>query len=101
MNRTDPEQYLPLTPLAFEVLLAVADSSLHGYDIMLAVEQRTGGQLSPNPGTLYQSDTASNLTAMALQTASFAGGSQPHNNMSPYLTVTFMIALQGVFPARP
>jgi len=54
-----------------------------------------------NPGTLYQSDTASNLTAMALQTASFAGGSQPHNNMSPYLTVTFMIALQGVFPARP
>jgi len=54
MNRTDPEQYLPLTPLAFEVLLAVADSSLHGYDIMLAVEQRTGGQLSPNPGTLYR-----------------------------------------------
>ena len=30
-----------------------------------------------------------------------AGGSQPHNNMQPYLTLNFCIALQGVFPARP
>jgi microcystin-dependent protein len=30
-----------------------------------------------------------------------AGGSQPHNNMMPYLTLNFCIALQGVFPARP
>jgi microcystin-dependent protein len=30
-----------------------------------------------------------------------AGGSLPHNNMQPYLTVNFCIALQGVFPARP
>ena len=29
------------------------------------------------------------------------GGSQPHNNMPPYLTVTFIIALQGIFPQRP
>ena len=29
------------------------------------------------------------------------GGSQPHNNMQPYLTLSFCIALQGVFPARP
>ncbi|MBW8841418.1 MAG: phage tail protein, partial [Sphingomonadales bacterium] len=28
------------------------------------------------------------------------GGSQPHNNMQPYLAVTFIIALQGIFPAR-
>jgi len=30
-----------------------------------------------------------------------AGGSQPHNNMPPYLTVSFIIALQGIFPQRP
>jgi microcystin-dependent protein len=30
-----------------------------------------------------------------------AGGSQPHNNMMPYLTLNFCIALQGVFPQRP
>ena len=29
-----------------------------------------------------------------------AGGSQPHNNMQPYLTLNFIIALQGVFPPR-
>jgi microcystin-dependent protein len=29
------------------------------------------------------------------------GGSQPHNNMPPYLCVTFIIALQGIFPQRP
>jgi microcystin-dependent protein len=31
---------------------------------------------------------------------SIAGGNLPHNNMSPYLCLTFIIALQGVFPAR-
>jgi len=30
-----------------------------------------------------------------------AGGGQPHNNMQPYLTLNFCIALQGVFPQRP
>jgi microcystin-dependent protein len=29
-----------------------------------------------------------------------AGGSQPHENKSPYLTLNFCIALQGIFPAR-
>ena len=29
-----------------------------------------------------------------------AGGNQPHNNLMPYLVVTFIIALQGIFPAR-
>ena len=28
------------------------------------------------------------------------GGSQPHNNMGPYLTVNYSIALQGIFPPR-
>jgi microcystin-dependent protein len=28
------------------------------------------------------------------------GGSQPHDNMTPYLTVNFIIALQGIFPSR-
>jgi microcystin-dependent protein len=29
------------------------------------------------------------------------GGEQPHNNLMPYLAVSFIIALQGVFPSRP
>jgi len=45
-------------------------------------------------------DTPGNLVAMAPQALSAAGGSQPHNNMQPYLTFYFCIALQGVFPPR-
>ena len=37
---------------------------------------------------------------MAFQSLSPAGGSLPHNNMMPYLTLTYIIALQGVFPPR-
>lgn len=32
---------------------------------------------------------------------SLTGGGIPHNNMQPYLTLNFCIALQGIFPARP
>jgi microcystin-dependent protein len=39
-------------------------------------------------------------TQMNLQMLSIAGGSLPHNNMSPYLAVTFILAMQGVFPPR-
>jgi microcystin-dependent protein len=35
------------------------------------------------------------------QALAIAGGNQPHNNMQPYLTLNFCIALQGIFPQRP
>ena len=40
------------------------------------------------------------LVAMADQSLAPAGGDQPHNNLMPYLTFYFNIALQGVFPPR-
>lgn len=39
-------------------------------------------------------------TTMAFNALSVAGGSLPHNNMMPFLVVTFIIAMQGVFPPR-
>ncbi|MFN8531780.1 MAG: tail fiber protein [Anaerolineae bacterium] len=39
-------------------------------------------------------------TTMSPQALTVTGSSQPHNNMQPYLTVFFIIALQGVFPPR-
>ena len=38
--------------------------------------------------------------AMAPEVLPPAGGNQPHNNMQPYLTLNFCIAMQGVFPSR-
>ncbi len=43
---------------------------------------------------------ATNLVAMSPNALAPAGGDQPHNNMQPYLTFYFCIALQGVFPPR-
>ena len=50
---------------------------------------------------IYQTTTDANLVAMAPEALPPAGGDQPHNNMQPYLTLYFCIALQGVFPMRP
>jgi len=30
-----------------------------------------------------------------------SGNTQPHNNLMPYLTLNFCIALQGIYPSRP
>ena len=49
---------------------------------------------------MYQSVTNANLALMAPEVLPPAGGDQPHNNMQPYLTLNFCIALQGVFPPR-
>ncbi len=48
-------------------------------------------------GTLYQ--TSSNVS-LGQQALNVAGGSQPHNNLQPYLAVNYCIALQGIFPPR-
>ena len=44
----------PLTPIAFDVLLALLDRPAHGYAIMQAVEERTIGATSLHAGTLYR-----------------------------------------------
>ena len=56
-----------------------------------ALARSAGGLLYAAPGTIVP------LAAEALPPA---GGDQPHNNMQPYLTFYFCIALQGVFPPR-
>jgi DNA-binding PadR family transcriptional regulator len=50
---SDPQDLLPLTPVALNVLLALADGERHGYGIMLEVRERTGGRVRLGPGTLY------------------------------------------------
>ena len=50
---SDPQALLPLTPVALNVLLALADGERHGYGIMLEVRERTGGRVRLGPGTLY------------------------------------------------
>jgi microcystin-dependent protein len=50
--------------------------------------------------TPYRPPAGAPLVSMADQALAPAGGDQPHNNLQPYLTFYFAIALQGVFPPR-
>ena len=52
-NETDA--LLPLPPVTFHILVALADEDRHGYAIMQDVTQRTGGALRLGAGTLYRS----------------------------------------------
>ena len=60
----------------------------------------TGNTLNrPASGNLFTA-VNSPLVQMAPESLAPTGGDQPHNNMQPYLTFNFCIALQGVFPPR-
>ena len=54
MDRFRPQAFLPLTPVAFEILLALAEGEQHGYSIMREVEHRSNGAVTLHPGTLYR-----------------------------------------------
>ncbi|HTS11487.1 MAG TPA: tail fiber protein [Candidatus Limnocylindrales bacterium] len=65
-----------------------------------------GDQYGP-PGNFWATDAGGNNeygstsnNQMAAGAIGTTGSSQPHNNMQPYLVLSFCIALQGVFPAR-
>lgn len=89
------------------VSLLESEIPSHSHSLNASVEDGTQGSLTSGitlstsvGGALYQTDTAANLTMMNASSLAPAGGDQPHNNMMPYLTFYFCIALQGVYPPR-
>jgi microcystin-dependent protein len=66
------------------------DVGAPGPNVVFAQSTNAFAYVAPSPA----------LVQMAFQTLAPAGGDQPHNNMMPYLTLNFCIALQGVFPPR-
>ena len=53
-SRPEVESFLPLTAVAFEILLALAAGDQHGYSVMQEVERRTDGRIVLHPGTSYR-----------------------------------------------
>lgn len=89
------------------VSLLESEIPAHGHSLMASNEDGSQGSLTAAitlansvGGTLYQTNTVANLVPMNASSLAPAGGDQPHNNMQPYLTFYFNIALQGVFPPR-
>lgn len=88
---------------AEEITLTVNQIPAHSHPLLAAAA--VGNDPNPNNNvlaessavSLYNSGTAT--AAMAPQSISPTGGSQPHTNFQPYLCVDFIISLFGIFPS--
>jgi microcystin-dependent protein len=88
------------------ITLLQSEMPAHSHTAMAATT--SGNSKNPNGtvlarsggGNVYLAPAGAPIVPMAFQTLAPAGGSLPHNNMMPFLTVNFCIAMQGVFPPR-
>jgi len=89
--------------------VTVSEEQLPSHTHSMNADASTGGPLggganASNPvgnylgaSVKYSNSTSNHVNMKAV---SNTGGSQPHNNMQPYLTMNFIIALQGLYPSR-
>ncbi len=77
--------------------LAAHTHQLTGSDHAADAGSPAGALWAPGNGPAY---AATPNTAMAAAAISATGGSQPHENMAPFLVLNFVIALQGIFPSQ-
>lgn len=87
--------------------LSAANMPAHSHSVAPVAGSGDANSISPTgkaPATkarttLYADPTPGNT--MAATQSSVAGGSQPFNNMQPFVTVNCFIAVEGIFPSRP
>lgn len=83
--------------------LSIAELPTHIHSVNVSSVSTNGGFNPANNyfggfNNLYHAGPGS--TSMQPNTVGPTGGSQAHNNMQPYLTLNFCIALQGIFPSQ-
>ena len=81
--------------------LGMNEMPAHNHFLMASASNANQGE----PGILastanFYRPNDGNLTTLHAGTITNVGGSQPHNNMQPYLVMTWFIALQGIFPSE-
>jgi len=81
--------------------LSIAEIPTHTHTLLASNNAGTGA--NPANGVLSQAlnvyNTPISLTALSPASVTNVGGSQAHLNMQPFLTLSFCIALQGIFPS--
>ncbi|MES2988246.1 MAG: tail fiber protein [Pseudomonadota bacterium] len=87
------------------VTLLESEMPAHTHNIMTAPGDTAetnvpAGNVLARAGLNVYSTTLTPLQQMNFQALQVGGGGLPHNNMMPYLTLNFCIAMQGVFPPR-
>ncbi|MGD2067823.1 MAG: PadR family transcriptional regulator [Gemmatimonadota bacterium] len=55
MSAPGPDTFLPLNPRVFAILLSLLEGPAHGYGLKMDVEERSGGAVTLDPGSLYRS----------------------------------------------
>jgi len=95
------------------VTLLTSEIPFHTHSAQVSTATATVGtptgnvpaRIAYNTGTQSGSGVAYSANAptvqMAPQALAASGSSLPHNNLQPYLVLTFCIAMQGIYPARP
>lgn len=89
------------------VTLLQSEIPSHTHTLQDSSEDGTQGTLASGVslsnsvgGQLYRANPSADSVTMAPQSVGIVGEDLPHNNMQPYLTLNFCIALQGIFPPR-
>ena len=85
--------------------LSTTQMPSHNHPIQVVVSTANGEEATPAGNVIASHTDAFNTTATSGQnlggvSSSLQGGTQAHNNMQPYQTVNFIIALQGTYPSR-
>lgn len=88
---------MPAHSHSLNATTATGSVTTPGPSVMLAtpVEAGVSTSLYVVPGT-----STVNQAPMAAQSITATGGSQPHENMMPFQSVNYIIALEGIFPSR-
>jgi len=87
------------------VTLQQSEMPVHTHQLMHSGSAASSAAPGPSAGfgrtTTAQVYASSGTVPATPQSLAPSGGNQPHNNLQPYLTLTFCIALQGIWPQRP
>lgn len=87
------------------VTLSLAEMPAHSH--FVGANNGTTGNVTSPIGNFFSNSAPPNIytngpaaTSLPANTVSQVGGSQAHNNLQPFLTINFSIALQGIFPSQ-
>ena len=90
------------------VTLLQSEMPNHSHSLNAIAGRGATGQVASPSAALLATSTSGNVYApppansqLSFNAVGITGGGQPHNNLQPYLTFYFNIALQGVYPSRP
>lgn len=88
------------------VTLTEAQMPNHNHTMTCNIEEgdrrtpASNRSLGQSVGGFAYSNNTTNLVPMDERSLPHSGGSQPHNNMQPYIAINYIIALQGLYPSR-